>query len=45
MQDLAQREFAEELLSYTDSFRKGVAASFKGDLTCEAGKQCAHGFD
>lgn len=30
------KEFAEELLSYTDTFYKTVVSSFKGDVT-EAG--------
>ncbi|KAL6290807.1 hypothetical protein ACE6H2_008317 [Prunus campanulata] len=35
--DTAKREFAEELLSYTDSFNKSVFASFKEDGTEAAG--------
>ncbi|CAI9091014.1 OLC1v1025931C1 [Oldenlandia corymbosa var. corymbosa] len=35
--DPTKREFAEELLSYTDSFHKGVTASFKGEGITEAG--------
>ncbi|BBG97874.1 glutathione transferase lambda 2 [Prunus dulcis] len=35
--DPAKREFAEELLSYTDSFNKSVFASFKEDGTKAAG--------
>ncbi|CAL5353972.1 unnamed protein product [Camellia sinensis] len=31
MQDPAKRQFGEELLSYTDSFNKGVIISFKAD--------------
>ncbi|CAL5377393.1 unnamed protein product [Camellia sinensis] len=31
MQDPAKRQFGEELLSYTDSFNKGVITSFKAD--------------
>ncbi|CAL5403868.1 unnamed protein product [Camellia sinensis] len=31
MQDPAKRQFGEELLSYTDSFNKGVITSFKVD--------------
>ncbi|KAK1429366.1 hypothetical protein QVD17_11574 [Tagetes erecta] len=35
--DPAKREFAEELLTYTDTFFKTVASSFKGDVVKEAG--------
>lgn len=35
--DPAKREFAEELLSYTDSFNKSVFTSFKEDRTEAAG--------
>ncbi|GMP77564.1 hypothetical protein CsSME_00033803 [Camellia sinensis var. sinensis] len=31
MQNPAKRQFGEELLSYTDSFNKGVITSFKAD--------------
>ncbi|KAK3034433.1 hypothetical protein RJ639_034670, partial [Escallonia herrerae] len=34
--DPAKREFAEELLSYTDSFNRGVITSFKADGISEA---------
>ncbi|KAI7750901.1 hypothetical protein M8C21_024902 [Ambrosia artemisiifolia] len=35
--DPAKREFAEELLTYTDTFNKTVYSSFKGDVVKEAG--------
>ncbi|XP_022877793.1 glutathione S-transferase L2, chloroplastic-like isoform X3 [Olea europaea var. sylvestris] len=35
--DPAKRELAEELLSYTDSFRKAVTSFFKGDEMSVAG--------
>ncbi|XP_059666155.1 glutathione S-transferase L1-like [Cornus florida] len=35
--DPAKREFAEELFSYTDSFKKAVSTSFKTDGITEAG--------
>lgn len=38
MQDPAKRQFAEELLSYIDSFNKGVISSFKVEGMNEAGK-------
>ncbi|GFY84608.1 glutathione transferase lambda 2 [Actinidia rufa] len=37
MQDPDKRQFAEELLSYTDSFNKGVITSFKADGMNDAG--------
>ncbi|XP_021666858.2 glutathione S-transferase L3 isoform X1 [Hevea brasiliensis] len=36
-EDPAKREFAEELLAYSDTFNKIVFTSFKGDPTKEAG--------
>ncbi|KAH7855008.1 hypothetical protein Vadar_020208 [Vaccinium darrowii] len=36
--DCAKRQFAEELLSYTDSFNKGVISSFKADGMNDAGE-------
>ncbi|CAK9166981.1 unnamed protein product [Ilex paraguariensis] len=35
--DPAKKEFAEELISYSDTFVKGVFTSFKGDAVKEAG--------
>ncbi|XP_071921261.1 glutathione S-transferase L2, chloroplastic-like isoform X1 [Coffea arabica] len=35
--DPAKREFAEELLSYTNSFNRAVVSSFKADSISEAG--------
>ncbi|KAL3520653.1 hypothetical protein ACH5RR_018802 [Cinchona calisaya] len=35
--DPAKKEFAEELLSYTDSFNGAVLSSFKGDSLSDAG--------
>ncbi|CAK9164760.1 unnamed protein product [Ilex paraguariensis] len=35
--DPAKKEFAEELISYSDTFLKGVYTSFKGDAVKEAG--------
>ncbi|KAI3687926.1 hypothetical protein L1987_81630 [Smallanthus sonchifolius] len=35
--DPAKREFAEELLTYTDTFRKTVSSAFKGDVVKEVG--------
>lgn len=38
MQDPAKREFAEELISYTDKWTATVYTSFKGDPVKEAGE-------
>lgn len=38
MKDPVKREFAEELLSYTDTMVGTVFSSFKGDPTKEAGE-------
>ncbi|KAJ6362276.1 hypothetical protein OIU77_030669 [Salix suchowensis] len=40
--DPAKKEFAEELLSYTDKFNGTVFAAFKGDPTKEAGPAFDH---
>ncbi|XP_043690134.1 glutathione S-transferase L3-like isoform X2 [Telopea speciosissima] len=40
--DATKREFAEELLSYTDIFNKTVFPSLKGDLDNEAGAAFDH---
>ncbi|XP_010253430.1 PREDICTED: glutathione S-transferase L3-like isoform X2 [Nelumbo nucifera] len=40
--DPAKREFAEELLSYTDTFNKTVFASFKEDAEKEVGAALDH---
>ncbi|XP_042519532.1 glutathione S-transferase L3-like [Macadamia integrifolia] len=40
--DATKREFAEELLSYTDTFNKTVFTSFKGDADNEAGAAFDH---
>lgn len=37
--DPAKREYAEELLSYCDTFNGGIISSFKGDTAKEAGAQ------
>ncbi|KAG7964635.1 hypothetical protein I3843_09G180600 [Carya illinoinensis] len=41
-EDPAKREFAEELITYTDTFNKTVYTSFKGDTVKEAGPAFDH---
>ena len=36
--DPAKKEFADELINYSDTFNKIVFTSFKGDTVKEAGK-------
>ncbi|XP_030970949.1 glutathione S-transferase L3-like [Quercus lobata] len=40
--DSAKKEFAEELLTYSDTFNKIVFTSFKGDTVKEAGPAFDH---
>ncbi|KAK4583448.1 hypothetical protein RGQ29_026255 [Quercus rubra] len=40
--DPAKKEFAEELIAYTDTFNKTVYTSFKGDTVKEAGPSFDH---
>ncbi|KAG2690386.1 hypothetical protein I3760_09G184100 [Carya illinoinensis] len=42
LDDPAKREFAEELIAYTDTFNKTVFTSFKGDTVKEAGPAFDH---